>query len=638
MQTTNARWWQERKDEVHITLATVFKTVRDESSCQISADEFHAGLYRACDAKGIIGQTLRGYEYGPATLPYNVCRSSVDTLTSKTSKYRPLPEVLTTRGSWKNQKRARKMTQFISGEFYRQRFFEEIWPDIIRDALIFGRGFAKIFVDGEDICTERVMCWEVFVDAQDAFHGKPRNLYHCRSVDREVAIATWAKNSRTKADAIRDAGRFDIIREDQGRDTATTDRVDVIEAWHLPTKKGAKDGRHVVIVQGATLADEVWELDYFPLIHLSYSRPVHGFIGSGLVEQLEGFQYEINVSAEKTSEQHRLSGVHILVPDNARIHEQQIRNGITTLYHRPGGEPKVFQMDLVNEHTRQRPRELTQDALNEAGLSQLSVQSQKPPGITSGIALQNLDDFESERFMTFGRGTHYLCVEAARRYIDCAKIIAEKFGDHAVSVPMRDGILDLKWNDVYVEGAELKVYNSALLKDQPAARMDQLKEWFNTGVIGRLELMRYLDAPDLQAEADMEVAWMVFVDEILEKMLDADESEGEAAFFPPNAYMPLEEQDPNSGMWRPGFAPRRAQQKLGDAWLKGAPEFNLDLIRRFLKQCDVETKKLQAQRQAQQAPAGPAPAAPVGAPPPAATPQAPELPQLGIPGASPIAA
>jgi hypothetical protein len=622
VQTANARWYEERKDDVHFTLATVFKTVRDESSCQLSADEFHAGLYRMCDAPGILGQTLRGYEYGPATLPYNVCRSSVDTLTSKTSKHRPLPQVLTQRGSWKNQKRARKMTQFIEGEFYRQKFFEEIWPDIIRDALIFGRGLAKIYADGEDIVTERVMCWEVFADSQDAFHGKPRNLYHCRSVDRDVAIATWARNSRTKAEAIREAGRFDVLRETQGRDTATTDRVDVIEAWHLPTRRGAKNGRHVVIVQGATLVDEVWELDYFPLIHLAYSRPVHGWIGAGLVEILEGYQYEINVAAEKTSEQHRLSGVHITCPDNARIHEQQIRSGITTLYHRPGGEPKVWHMDLVNEHTRQRPRELTQDALNEAGLSQLSVQSQKPNGITSGVALQNLDDFETERFMTFGRATHYLCVEAARRYTDCAKQIAAEHGDLAVSVPMKGGLLDLSWNDVVVEGIEYKVFNSSLLKDQPAARLEQLKDLFNTGLIGRGEFLRYLDAPDMEAELDLETADMLVIDEMIERMLDAEEEEGEAAFMAPSAYQNLQ------------WGARRAQQKYNRALLDGAPEFNLDLLRRFMKQVDVELKKL--------VPPPVAPAntnmAPPGAPPPP-TAVPPELPDLGIPGgAPPIAA
>lgn len=629
MEQASARWYDEAKGEVHATLATVFKTVRDENCCQFSADEFHMSLYRATDEPGLRGASLRGYEYAAAVLPYNVCRQSTDTLTSKTSKHRPLPQVLTTRGSWKNQKRARKMTQFVEGEFYRQRFFEEHWPDLIRDALIFGRGLVKIYTDREDIVTERVHCWELFVDPVDAHYGKPRNLYHCRSVDRGVALATWARTengwSAKKKEAIETAGRFDIMRDDDHRDVHTTDRVDVIEAWHLPTRKGAKDGRHVVIVHGATLVDEPWELDYFPFVMVCYSRPVHGYFGYGLIEQIEGYQVSINEAAEKVAEQFHMSGVHITCPDNARIHEQQVRNGITTLYHRAGGEPKVWQMDLVNEHQLERPRQLTQDALNDAGLSQLSVQSQKPAGVTAGVALNALDDFETERFMTFGRATHYACVEVARRYIDCAKQIANDYGDHAVSVPMKGGLLPLKWSDVYVDGVELKVFNSSLLKDQPAARLEQLKDLFNTGLLGRGEFLRYLDAPDMQAELDLETADILVVDEMIERMLDADEDEGEAAFMAPSAYQNLE------------WAGKRCQQKYNRALLDGAPEFNTMLLQRFMKQVDIEKKKLAP-------PGGPMAAnmngggAP-GAPPPAATPQSPELPNLGVPGgAAPVAA
>lgn len=626
MRAVSSRWYDEPKGDVHTTLATVFRTVRDEQTCQMSADEYHAGLYRATDAPGLRGESLRGYEYGPATLPYNVCRSATDTLTSKVSKHRPLPTVLTKRGNWKNQKRAKKMTQFVEGEFYRQKFFEEHWPDLIRDALIFGRGLAKIYTDGEDVCTERAHCWEVHVDPVDAHYGKPRNLYHVRSVDRGVAISTWARTesggtSRTLRDAIEQAGRFDVLHDEEARANSTVDRVDVIEAWHLPSRKGAKDGRHVVVVQGATLVDEPWEYDYFPFVMLVYSRPLHGFFGYGLVEQLEGYQYEINLAAEKSSEQHRLSGVMIMVPDNGRIHEQQIRNGITTCYHRPGGVPQVNQLDLVNEHMRQRPRELTQDALNDAGLSQMSVQSEKPAGVTAAIALQTLDDIETERFMTFGRHTHYVCVEVARRYIDCAKQIANDYGDLAVSVPMKGGLLDLRWKDIELDDVELKVFNSSLLKDQPAARLEQLKDLFNTGLLGRGEFLRYLDAPDMQAELDLETADMLVVDEMLEKMLDAEEEEGESAFMAPSAYQNLD------------WAGKRAQQTYNRALLDGAPEYNLELLRRFIKQVDVEKQKLAPPAPPPGAPMGPGAAPPAPPPPPTAIPG--ELPDLGIPGGAP---
>ncbi len=624
MITANARWYDEAKGEVHACLAGVFVTVRDECEWRVDSDEYHAGLYCASDKPGVRGHSRRGYAYGPATLPYNLCRSAVDTLVAKMATHRPLPQVLTQKGSWKNQKRARKMTQFLEGEFYRQRFFEEHWPVILRDACIFGRGVLKVWAQADEICTERVHPWELFVDEWDGRYGKPRNTYHVRTVDRGVALELYARSEgggwKTKArDAILTAGRFDLSEhwEDTGR--MTVDRVDVLEAWHLPSGKNAKDGRHVVIVQGATLVDEPWEDDSPPFIVLSYNPAVTGTWGHGLVEQLEGYQYEINLSSEKVSQQYHMSGVGVLVPDNAGIHNQEMRNGITILNHKPGGTPSVFQMDLVNEHMRARPRELTEDGLNDAGLSQMSVQSQKPAGVTAAVALQALDDVETQRFLPFGRACETFALNAARKYIGCAKQIANDYGDLAVSVPMKGGLLDLNWNDVYVDGVEIRIFSTSLLPQQLGQRLQRLTDMWNTGMLDRPTFLRLLDAPDLQAELDLETADKLVIDEMLEVMADAEESEGEAAYMPPSAYQDM--------VW----AGKRAQQKLNRGLLDGMPSFNQDLLRRFLKDVKVELDKLAP-------PPPPAmPAPPMGAPPGAQAPP-PMLADVGIPGAPPMAA
>ena len=60
--------------------------------------------------------------------------------------------------------------------------------------------------------------------------------------------------------------------------------------------------------------------------------------------------------------------------------------------------------------------------------------------------------------------------------------------------------------------------------------------------------------------------------------------------------------------------------------LDGADDFNLQMLRDFIEDCQQEKKKMQAAL---------APPAPPMAPPGAATPQAPALPDLGIPAAPP---
>lgn len=615
---TNARWQDEPKNEAHGALLGVFRAVRDECSWRIDADETHLGFYRQSERHGVRGSSLRDSGYEISTLPYNVCRGAVDTLQAKIAKQRPLPQCLTQKGNWGTQKRARKMTQFLEGEFYRQRIYEKHAPTIVRDALIFGRGILKVWTEGRRIKVERSLPWEVYADEWDARYGSPRNMFQERSMDRSVALETFARsagggwNQKIRT-AILDAGRFSESDRWSSNGGCTVDRIDVVEAWHLCDRPEAHErgeddvdeedededkptgepmgqgdepkthkcnGRHVVITTAGTLLDEPWPYDYFPFAVLGYSEAVVGCWAKGLIEQIEGYQYEINLSSERLSEMFRLSGVHILVPDNAKISYQDIRNGINVTGHAPGGTPTVHQMDLVNEHVRARPRELTEDALNDSGLSQMSVQSEKPQGITAGVALQTLDDIETERFLIFGRFYEAWNLEIGRRFIDCAKQVAKSFGDHAVSVPMKGGLLKLKWTDVYVDGVEIRVFPTSLLPQQLPARLDALEGLWEKQLIDRSTFLRHLDAPDLQAEMDLETADKLVVDEMLERMLEAEEEDGEDAYMPPTSYQPFE------------WAARRAQQKYNRALLDGAPEFNLDMLQRFMKHCQVEITKL----------------------------------------------
>jgi hypothetical protein len=616
----NALWHKEPRFEVHTALVPVFQTVRDESSWRLDADELHLGYYKQSERYGVRGHSLRGARYESATLPYNVCRSAVDTLQAKIAKHRPLPQCMTQRGNWSQQKRARKMTEFLEGEFYRQRIYERQAPMIVRDALIFGRGALRIWVEGKCIKTERVLPWELFADEWDSRYGSPRNMFHARNMDRGVALQTFARTAsggwnQTIKQAIEQAGRFS--RDDATyTGGATVDRIDVVEAWHLCDRpeehepedenerpedeaneeaddgngetRGASEqprrhkctGRHVVITTAGTLLDEPWEYDYFPFAVLGFNEAVTGCWATGLVEQLEGYQYELNLTSERLSEMYRLSGVLVTVPDNAKISYQDITNGINIMGHAPGGAPQVTQLDLVNEHVRARPRELTEDALNDAGLSQMSVQSQTPAGLESGVAIRTMDDIETERFIIFGRSYATWNVEVARRLVDCAKLVAKTHGDHSVSVPMRSGLVKMSWNDVYVDGVEIRIDPTSVLPSLLPARLDLLMQMWESQQIDRTTFLRNLETTDLHGEILTELAPKLVVDEMIEAMLMADEEEGEDAYKPPTAYQPFE------------WAAKRAQDKYNRGLLDGVPEYNLDMLQRYIKHCQKEIEKL----------------------------------------------
>lgn len=670
-QNGSADWPTKKGAELHGALTSVFQTVRDESEWRLEADELHLGFYKQSERYGVRGASQRFAEYDQATLPHNVCRGGVDTLQAKIAKRRPLPVAHTQAGNWSQQKRARKMSQFLEGEFYRQRIYEKHAPIIVRDALIFGRGHLCVFVSGKRIRVERRFPWEVFDDEWDARYGSPRNRFYVRSMDQGVALETFARTeaggwSQESKRAIEQAGLFSAQLDTDYLNT-TVQRIHIVDVYHLCDDPDAHDacgdeeaehansddeetdegtgetrgrggqpkkhkctGRHLVFTTAGILIDEPWPYDYFPDVQINYNEPVVGSKGTGLVEQLEGYQYAINETCEALAEQYRLSGVHVLVPDNAKVSYTDIRNGINIMGHAPGGEPKIFHADLVNEHMRARPRELRQDALNDVGLSEMSVQSEKPAGITAAIALQTLDDKETERFFIFDTAFSTWNLELGRRFVDCAKLIAKTHGEYAVSVPMKKGLLPLKWTDVYVDGAELKLSPTSYLPTEPAAKRQALNDMWESQQIDRATFLRLLDDPDLRAELDLETADKMVIDEMLERMRDAEEDDGEEAYMPPSEYQQIWIEDPQTGRKKPGWAPRRAQQTYNRALLDGAPEFNLDLLRRFMKACDDIIKKANAETMAPVDPTMAAPAnvngmpemAPAPVPPGAAPPLA----------------
>lgn len=631
----SARWWGAEKDEVHSPLIAVVQHIKMSQGWRRDADEFHAELY----AGGPGGAGIRGMtgstEYVPARLPYNISRGAADTLVSKVAKHRPLPQVLTTRGNWSQQKRARKMSQFVEGQFYHQRIFEKKAQVIVRDAAVFGRGLLKIWAEGKTVYTERSQPWELYTDEWDSKYGDPRNLYHLRTADCGVLIECFAKDEDGEIDEeiasdIESAGTIDDKHEMEAHNyDPTVDRVDFVEAWHLPSGPDAKDGRHVIAVRGRTLLDEPWERKYFPFAMLGYSEPLSGYWPQGLVEQLEGFAYEINFMAEKVSESHAaIGGCIVSIPSNSGITDSHLINGVGWgLRHNPGAEPRFFNPEPVHPATYQRLRDLTPDAFADVGLSQMSTQSQKPAGIDSGIGLQTLDDIETERFIIFGRAYEAWCLDIARQFVDCASEIAKKEGEYAIEVPLKGGLLPLSWKDVSIDDFELKVFSTSTLPQQPAARLEKLQTLFDAGVVDRSVFLRELDAPELSAELDMETADKLNVDERLEAMLESDDPEDPDAYLMPTPYQDLQ------------WAARRAQQKVNKAECDGCPEENLDLLRRFITDCEKLPKIIAAKAAAEaaaNAPPAPPPmqgGPPMGGPPPNMPP--PGMPPMGPPGPPP---
>jgi hypothetical protein len=583
----DAEWYTKDKDELAQCLGAVFHAVRDENEWRTDKDDYHWGLYEGTGVGGVTLRSRKNMTYANATLPDNVCKMGVDTLTAKVATIRPIPQVLTSKGNWKDARRARKIRQLIQGEFFRHKIHEKHASKIIKDALVSRCGVVQVFVDGNAKLptVERVHPWTLFVDEWDAEFGEPNAMFRLRTMDRRRAIKTLGKTAEQR-EAIKNAGYFSSstrkVREEDR--SSTVQRVELLEAWYRCQGHDDEDpdhvceGRHVIICENMVLFDEPWPYDHFPFAILTYDDANTGFFGTGLVQSVEGYQVCIDDANEKHDEALMNSGKLVLLRDGSGVFETDIVDGVRVAHVRPGGyDPVVADLDLVNEHVRMRVPELLERAMNAMGVSQLAAQSKKPAGIESGIALQTLDDIESQRHIVFGRKFEAWCMDVARLLIEAIKKIAKRHGDYAVKVPMRGTYLDLKWNDVKVDGFQLEMQSVGQLYTTFAGRLDKLKTLFEMGAIDKGTFMRNLDAGDVQAELDLETVDRLTVDEMLESMLDSENdapANDNDDYIAPTSNLPL------------AWAHKRAQQKLLQAQMERAPAHVLALIDRFID--DVE--------------------------------------------------
>lgn len=618
--TNNPRWYDAENDEdLADRLVSVAKDVYERDGWRRDRVDLHCRMYGGASA--VLSPNDKATKYLPSTLPDNICRSQVDTLTSKIGKHRPLPRVLTSHGNYREQRRARKMSQFIEGVFDEQKIFRGYSANAIRDALVQGSHATMVFRVGKRIYTERVPIKELLIDAHDGEYGMPRSLYRIGTIDRGVLLERYARTEKgrpiaTARDAINRATAY-LFTDDTSVSTPTVTRVSFVEAWHLPDGEPdddgtyARPGRHTICIEGHVLLDEEWHHDVFPIAMLHYSAPLVGTWGTGLVEQIEGYQISLNDANERLHEMRRLSGVMVLLANGSDIVDEDINNGIgTKVFYNPAyPKPEVEQMDLVSGALQNYADATVQRAFASSGISAMSAQSQKPSGVTAAIALQTLDDVETERFAVFGRAYETWCLELAELYIMMAREIAEEDGDFATKYATESGIYELKWNEIAVDHYTLRVFSASMLPQLPAARLQTLQGFFDAGVIDRTFFLRQLEMPDMAAEFDLELADKMLVDEILEHFQDAeDDADLDATYLQPLPTMDL------------AWAQRRAQNIYNKGKLRGIPVVVEELLLRWISDCEEMLKP---------------PPAPPGPPPMPGPPPGPPMPPPGDMGPPP---
>jgi hypothetical protein len=597
----DARWWK-ASAAIHERIFALVDRIDSDQSDRASQLGEYQRLYEDR------GKALGGTSGKRVT--YNLIRSCIDTASAKIAKNRPRPLFLTSGAKYELQTRAKKLTKFIDGIYAEMKVYDE-GQLVFRDACTLDGGALKVFVEDDKIRCERAHVSELRVDRIDGRYGKPRQMHQVRHMHREVLAERFPQH------------KFEILAAAPasltkgGMDTAIApSMVEVVESWHLPSGKKAKDGRHTLCIETATLVDEGYDKSYFPFVFFWWNLPMTGFWSPGLAEELKGIQHETNRLLDDISIAQKLMGRPFwAVERSADVQKSHITNEIGSILEYSGPQPPT--------------PGISQAMAPEVYQHLERLYTQKPSGLDSGKALREFQDIESERFVLVGQRYESFFMDVCRRVIDLARDLYADGVNYEVKSRAGRFLESISWEDVDLEDDqyELQVFPVSILPTTPAGRYEMVVDLSSNGLVTPEQAKRLLDFPDIEDEMSLDLASQDCLRMILDRMIEG------GPYRPPEPFFNLE-----------------LAKKLGVlTYLRGitqnATEDDLDKIRNWLS--DVETLVTMSAAGGPQEMQGMAAAAGAAAPQPGAPPMmgpdgqiaqfgAPPLPPSGLQGIDPM--
>lgn len=539
-------WWNLPLSKMHEGVMATARQLAERQAERFQGNLRCARLYGNFD---MVGWGVADYSRSASATPvsranrisWNLISSCVDTLCAKIAKTTPRPSPQTNNGNWKQHLAAKKLDYFIRGWFYETKMHRE-GAKVFRDAMILDVAPLKIYRDCHTgrVLAERAFGPELVWDEAEAKYGSPRQLFHMRSMPREVLRGLFLKDVKGAAYTTMERA-ISKARAPQGLYASAQesgDMVEVVEAWHLRSGPDAKDGKHVISIDGATLspavgakdAEALWEKDYFPFAFLRFSERLLGFGGQSLAERLTGRQLEINRTLTAISETLRRKGRgRWFVPKGSRVLASKLTNGLMDIVEYSGQlPPQHDNAPVLSVEDINYLRMIWTDGFEESGLSQLSASAKNPFGAdASGAAIREYNDVESERFVMVGKAYEQLFLDATGIGIDMVKDASEESGDeYEVAYPEKKGVSRVKWSEIDLERDDyvIQMFPVSSLPQTPSARRAALRELVDDGVIDQAEYRQLLELPDLEASNSLALAAIDDVDATLYGILEGPEA------------------------------------------------------------------------------------------------------------------
>lgn len=520
-------WWGAGKGEIHQKVFEHLETISVNQGYRNELNKRHLRLYGDYDAFGMFDSAFDALKpIGRLTL--NVIQQCVDTACARIAKNKPKPRFLTNGGDATKQRKARLLEKFVMGLGYKNNDDQKMQL-MFRGCGVFGTGAIKVYSENGEIKSENKFTPSLIVDESDAIYGNPFVLYEVQIINKHILKEKYPEFS----DEIEKAslGDFQYIV-----DFNSQDQVVVCEAWKLPTKDG-KGGRHFIGINTCTFLDEAWKRDKFPFVFQKYRPRLAGFWGEGIAEIITGVQVEINKLLRTLQLSMHLGSVpKLFIKDGTKVPVQHLSNEIGGIVKYSGEKPEYSPLMGIPPELSAQIENLYAKAFQLIGLSELSVAGSKPADLSSGRALREYNDIETERFALVAQDYEQAHIALWRLYIEEAKSLAEENPEFSSTFMDKKGMEKILWKDIDLKDDEYttQCYPTNFLRTQPAGRQEDVKFLMETQMIDMDTARDLMDFPDTEKYFQIANAKKRHIDMVVENIVD------KGNYIQPSVYLGLE--------------------------------------------------------------------------------------------------
>ena len=526
-------------------------------------------------------------------LTYNIIKSCVDSVTAKIAKNKPRVKFVTTDGTFKEQRRAKKLTQYLDGLFYGADVYNHA-QRMFKNACVFGTGCLKVFVEPNttDIKVECILPTEIIVDQADGVYGKPKQLHQRKNANRENLIGIFPEF----------AEEINACTSLPHTVLSAADQVMLIESWHLPSRKDAGDGKHTISLENVCLFEEEWKHDYYPFVFYRWTQKLAGFFGMGLCEELAGIQLSINKMLKMIQAAQEYMCVPRVFCEQGSVVAKQKLFDFGIVEYAPGSSLPVFNTaSAMPPEIYQFLETLFNKAYEISGISQLAASAQKPAGLNSGVALREFQDIATERFAIQGDKFEQLFLELGRMMIDLTKELYEDNTDLAVKARAKKFVDTIKWSEVELKEDQyvMECFPVSSLPETPEGKLQFVQELAQAGLIEPENIMELMSIPDIEGFMNLKNSSYEDTMKILDNIVDGGD------YQRPDPYMNLQ------------LARNLAQGLYLKYQTTDLEEDRLDMLRQWMDDCDLlltPPPQPPMPQQEQPMPGGPMPGSPIGQP------------------------